>query len=220
MQKNTSNNRNWIKLTAVLAAVVLVLMYTLSTLHYRTLVLNPVWAWHGANLSVRSILGITNKNDDLPANMAAIKRVAEKIKTGELSYQNISTVTKQERDSELEERVANNQQRIAQLKADQQALQTTKERLLDAKRNTNSLNQDLISIAAYEQDQRAQQQAADNAIAQTDEPPTQEEVNALLAKRGQTNQTGRSVVPVEVLNNVQRTTGISADEVNELLNRE
>jgi len=177
MQKNTSNNRNWIKLTAVLAAVVLVLMYTLSTLHYRTLVLNPVWAWHGANLSVRSILGITNKNDDLPANMTAIKRVAEKIKTGELSYQNISTVTKQERDSELEERVANNQQRIAQLKADQQALQTTKERLLDAKRNTNSLNQDLISIAAYEQDQRAQQQAADNAIAQTDEPPTQEEVN-------------------------------------------
>jgi len=214
-----SNNRSWLKRMAFVLGGLLIAVYALSTMHYKTLVLNPIWAWHGANLSVRTMLGVTNANPDLPFDTNAIKRVSDKIKNGELSYQNIALSNKVDRNTELEQRVAENQQRLHQLKESKQALQATKNRLQDAKRNADSLNQNLAAVTAHEQDIATQQQAAENAVSQTDKAPTQEQVNALLAKRGQTNQAGRSTVPVVVLENVQKTTGISADEVNELLNR-
>jgi len=192
----------------------------LSTYYYRSFETNPVSLWHGANMGARSLF-FDSEQSVLPIDSKLMARVSEKLEKGEFTYSistnsDISQVTKT--DFQIKNQIATNQVRDSRLKKDLERLEQVNQQLLNSKSTLDALNQDYSNVEAYKQAEVARradiQEALDNDI----KVPSQEDAQALISNRGQPRQNVRSI-PQTVLDNVEKTTGISSEEIDKLMNQ-
>ena len=82
-----------------------------------------------------------------------------------------------------------------------------------------SLNQDFTSLVAYQQAQLARNSEIQSALESDVEVPSEEDAQELISKGSRSRVKADSGIPESVLTNVQQSTGISPEEINELMNK-
>ena len=203
-----------------LAIFILILgVFALSTFYYKSLVLEPSAVLRGANMSVRSVFA-KEEGRVLP-NLASIKQISERIESGDLvqqagSFEQLSSNVYNEH--QLKNQLASNKARQQQLESDLSRLRAVNEQLLNSKATLDALDQDFSNVAVYQQAELARQQALQEALESDAQVPTEAEAAKLLSQRGRSSSKLVAGIPEKVLNNVQQTTGISPEEINEIMN--
>ena len=196
----------------ITAVISIVIVLSISSYHYRSFELNPVAVWHGANMTVRSLLA-GSQNSSMPVDSALIARVSEQLAKGQLNYAIQAPLTQiTQMDFDIKNQIAANQTRQVELKKKVGRLERTNQQRLNSQSILGGLSQHNSATVAYNTEQ-----AARRAVLGAD-VPTEEEVQALIANQRQSTISGNAI-PQRVLNNVQKTTGISPDEIKELMNR-
>ena len=206
----------WVMRGLIIATISVVIVLLISSYHYRLFELNPVVVWHGVDMEVRSLLADSQKNS-VSVDSELIARVSEQLAKGQLNYavqapSDLSQITQM--DFELKNQIAANQTSQAQLKKKIERLERANQQRLNFHSNLGGLSQNNSSIVAYNTEQAVHRAAL---VADFD-VPTEAQAQALIANRRQSNISGKAI-PQRVLNNVQKTTGISPNEIKELMNR-
>lgn len=207
------------RLAAAFAGFVLI-TFSLSTYYYRSPEINPVSVWHGANMSVRSLFSGAGESG-LPIDSELMARVSDGIDEGRYRYPEpiaSNTVVNTITDFELKNQIAANEERNEHLKKHVNRLDEVNQQLLNSKSTLEALNQNYSAVSVYgeaEADRRVKIQAALESELKL---ASEEDAQALVSAKTRSRQSTQSI-PEAVLNNVQKTTGISADEINELMNQ-
>lgn len=211
------------KRAALVIGVIYLALFGLSSLYYKTSIIDPVAVWHGANLSV---LSLTSSDDskwaDLNYDKELLERVNQSTKHDLSGYKLISTDTlmnSRVSDIEIKNQIAANQARQAQLEKDTDRLNKANAQLLNSKKVLDDLNQDFSSTTVYQQSEQARKNAIENALEEGRTLPSKADAKDLMAQSGLSRNRTNSGIPKKVLKNVQQTTGISPEEINELMNQ-
>ena len=207
----------------LLIGAVCLCLVALSSLYYKSPTFAPSAVWHGANMSVRTALANASNETPRDYSEGSVKHLKKQIQQGEFEYKAISTPSLSNAgltDIEIKIQIATHQAQQAQLKQDLGRLKQTNQQLLNSKKVLDGLNQEFSVLAAYQQSQLAQKQAALDAVDTETDAPTPEQVDALMAQQTQRAPSAvANPIPQEVLNNIQQSTGISPDQINELMNK-
>jgi hypothetical protein len=220
MEINLKKNAKWVAL--VVGALYLAL-FTLSSFYYKVPVLHPVGIWHGAQLSVVSLMSDGESSwAELEYDKEEFERITESAETDLSAYKKISLgdlSNSRIMDIEVKNQIAANQARQNQLKRDTDRLKEANEQLLNSKKTLEGLNQDFSTVAAYQQSESTRQQMIQDALSDERDLPSEADAKALLTQSGKSNNRAGTGIPEKVLTNVQQTTGISPEEINELMNQ-
>jgi hypothetical protein len=79
------------------------------------------------------------------------------------------------------------------------------------------MNQEFTGIAIYERAGAARQNEIEAALERDIDVPTEVDIEALISAR-ESSQSQAAISPA-VLDNIQKTTGISPEEINNLMNQ-
>ena len=220
MDINIKKNSKWL---IVLFGVPLLVLFALSFFHYKTMFFSPVTVWHGANMSVHSMFSDGDSsgyniiyNKELAESVAAVvERDADSYKATHLDTSS-STLPS---DLDLRNQIATSKVLQGQLASDLGRLEKANKELLNSKSALDGMNQDFSSKAAYQQSALARHDAIENALETDREMPSEAEVNELITQLSKPRSGSNHGIPEKVLNNVQQSTGISPEEINELMNK-
>jgi hypothetical protein len=80
-------------------------------------------------------------------------------------------------------------------------------------------NQNYSSTIAYQQAGSARARAIQDALNSDREAPSEKDVSSMVEQRKNSPNIATTGIPTKVLNNVQQSTGISPEEINELMNK-
>jgi hypothetical protein len=192
----------------------------LSFYHYRSFEANPLTVWHGANMGARSLL-LTGGKRQSQVDVGHVLQARERLTQRPLDHlvpkptQHSHTDTK---DTGVKNQIASIQSQELQRQQKVAKLQQVKQQFLNTKLTLATLNRG-GSVGVYKQVEaarRAHIQAASNTNI---EVPSEGDAKALVLNRGRTSNKVAGTIPQTVLDNIQQTTGISPDEISELMNR-
>jgi len=212
-----------VKRSLAVSAVLIALMFALSSFYYKSLVFEPAAVWHGANLGARSLFSGDEQARSQPnIDTKLIKRVNESIENGDFDYQTLSLshfdgISTLETD--VQKLIEQNQSRDADLQQNKNRLKQINEQLLNTQSIVDGLDTDFPTLLAYQQAELNLDQVSEQALSTDLDVPSESDAKALLSKSNRSKNNSSSKVPERVLNNVQNTTGISPEEINELMNR-
>lgn len=221
--KDVSLKKKIINFVSSLAVIYLALVAILS-FYYKSLLVSPTDVWQGARTTVNAIGGSGNS---LLIERDFVAESAKYIKDTQLNLSE-DMLSKLEHTDELtfqimetQAQLATFQERNAEFKESVNQLQQVNQQLGQSELILNSLNQDKTSAATYGQVQavrRAEIQAALDEVGQAQEGEGQQDIptfDSLASSQEKPDQYAQKI-PQEVLNNVERTSGITADEINKL----
>lgn len=208
------------KFFGLFTVAIFVVILCLSTLHYRSIVTSPAAIWHGASMGARSLFsGSTDSTQRL--NKQTIAVVNKQIDEGELPRVSIvsgNQVQTTEVDAQMQNQRAANRARETQLKDDKERLEHVKQQVLSSQSALSSLNQNYADLAVYSEMESAHRASIEESIETDSDVPNEESIQELLSSKSRRITTD-SVIPSAVLDNIQKTTGISPEEINELMNK-
>jgi hypothetical protein len=208
----------------VFAAIAILGMLVLSGYHYRSFETNPLTVWHGANMGVRSLLLTGGKRQSQV--QFDIGHIRERLKQRPLDqlalkptqHNHIDIKDTATKVTDVKNQIASIHSQDRQRQQKVAKLQQAKQQLLNTKLTLDTLNLS-GSVGVYKQVEaarRAHIQAASNTNI---EVPSEEDAKTLVLNRGRSSNKLAGTIPQTVLDNIQQTTGISPDEISELMNR-
>jgi nucleotide-binding universal stress UspA family protein len=89
--------------------------------------------------------------------------------------------------------------------------------LLNSNKVVAAIQQDYSTALAHSKVQQPMRASLEQALTELDDLPNEADAQALLSKRGATKQ--EHGIPAQVLDKVQERTGISPQEINQLMNQ-
>lgn len=221
------NKRNLTVLTCVVLAGFLAI-YALSWQHYKIVPSNPADAWNGANMRIASLTysgESSAKSAGFKQALALNRELLDRIEQQADSDSGlISERTMHEAFPIAEQHAIQNQ--MAALEIQQERLSKDIDNLSDANTQLlegqailNNLDNDFAELAAFQQAEQERSDYFESLLQDSEDVPTEEDASALIAQHRGTQPQEVKGIPKKVLNNVQHTTGISPDEINDLLNQ-
>jgi hypothetical protein len=220
MELNNKHVVKWCVRGLIIWGVILAAAVLLSSYYYRSFELNPTAVWHGANMGARTLLSNASTNERL-IDAELISSVSKKLEKNQFDSslkEPTDTTEISKMDHEIRNQIAANQARDRQLQQDLGRLEQVNQQLLNSKSTLNALNQDYSAIVAHNEIEAARRAEIQAALEDNADVPSEEDAQALISNRGRSAKASNPI-PQTVLNNVQRTTGISPDEINELMNQ-
>ncbi|MEM7360912.1 MAG: hypothetical protein AAF431_17610 [Pseudomonadota bacterium] len=212
--------KRWVVPGFSILGIGVIVAVVLSSYYYRSLELNPQAVWHGANMGARSLFSDTPKSEP-PVDVELVSRVGEKLLNDPDSYLQLKPINSA-RDLnahlEIKNQIAVNEARERQFNQNLEKLEKARPLVLSTKSTQESLPQDYSAVEAHSAIEAARRADIEAALEMDQDVPTEEDAQALISNRSR-NTSARNPIPQTVLDNVQRTTGITAEEINELLNK-
>ncbi len=214
--------RAFFKGVAVTGIVLISVLIFLSAYYHKSFVLDPVKVWRGANLAFHSLTSKSTHGVTTNASgYDAPDYVAGKLKSGSLDYSSVvmhENNSLQESDA-IRNHIAHGDDIQRGLNADLAQLELNREYALAATKTLALSDGNSIGTDAYDALQRQQREvldaALDDSVNLEDLAVKEGDVSRRVLSKGRPERT----ISESVLQNVQSETGISPDEINELLNR-
>lgn len=182
-----------IKFSIISFLAIVIAMFGLASAQYKQFVYDPVLVWHGANLKVRSLFAEKNQTSSSFNDLTSLKKYQNLIK-------NYEQVEKKEFDIEsLDSDSLNNQLPQSKLSSLQ----------------SNSLQQTIAAPDIYNLEKENIRQNVEEDVSEENSLQIPQSISEIAVKGAHQEQ----AIPQSVLENVQKSTGISPDEVNEILDK-
>ncbi|MFQ3246122.1 MAG: hypothetical protein ACI9SP_002773 [Arenicella sp.] len=215
----------WIKRGMIACALFCLVLVTVSSLYYKQLVLNPITAWHGFNIAVVSSQTPSSVSGDqtnlgLPKDLANILTPTNENLLA--SYERVQIVLPSDihkQKLELMNSIAASESILSALENDKATLDQINGDIQNSGQILESLNQDFASIAAQHKEQLEHSHSLESEATDPESIPNEEQVRQLLTRRGVQTRSSEQRIPKAVLTNIENTTGISSDEINQLMNQ-
>lgn len=213
-------NKKTVTILFMAVSLFILSLVSISTYHYKKFETDPVIVWHGANVGARSILGVKSQNQYGIDNEALSSFSSISPKKLNFKEANDLVTLEEYKDigidvSELKLEHADRSRWLKQSKSD---LDKSNELRLGSSLLRDGLNKNyasLVSNGQMESARRGQLEASMNAM--TDQSSVRGDSLDLGKRSGFVARD--SSIPVSVLQNVERTTGIPSHEIEELMNR-
>lgn len=202
----------------VLGILCFAVMAGLSWSHYKTPIYHPVVMWHGANLKL-----LTTFSKEKPKEMTSLTFITppeQLLAVAPGDKIDAAIATELTIDSRQMSRLIKGvESRQRKFHADMDKLKQSNNELQNTKLTVSNLKQDFTTQANYQSAQLSRQDSIESLAYNVEDVPTDEQASLLVAERDLTVTQNRQRVPDSVLINVQNTTGISPQEINQLLNQ-